>query len=353
MAYAHKHEQAAEQALPLAVDPRYHAAQLPPFLLQTVVRVAARHDIDPERLCHGLGFTAADLADPGLRVSYRQISQLIRRAMALLQDPALGLEVGCSNVLGTLGLVGYAMSLSPTLGDAIGMALRYQVLAGGIVHADAGGDGDEIWLSGGFRFPEPEIQVFAIEELFASGMVYMRTLAGDGFRPLRVECVYPEPAHAGAYAAVFGAPVRFGCLENRFVLDAAWLAHPLSTHEPLALRQTVAMLEQEARATMPADDLAMSVERAISRSLAEGAQIERIAGDLNMSGRTLRRRLAELGLSFDALLDNVRRTRVLSLLANPRLLFEQIAAEAGYSDVRSFRRAFRRWTGVSPSEFRR
>ena len=334
-------------------DPRYQAAQLPPFMLQTIMRVAVRHGVDPERLCHGLGFTAADLADPSLRVSYRQVSQFVRRAMQLMPEPGLGLEVGRSNVLGTLGLVGYAMSLSPTLGEAIVMALQYQVLAGGIVHVDFGMGGDEVWLAAEFRFPEPEIHIFAIEELFSSCMIYLRALTGAAFLPLRIEFIYPEPAHADAYADEFGVPVRFGRLANRFVVDAGWLTYPLPSHEPLALRQSLAMLEQEVRMAMPADDLAMSVERAIARSLATGAHIEDIAAGLNMSGRTLRRRLTGQGLSFDVLLDNVRRTRVLSLLANPRLLFEQIAAEAGYSDVRSFRRAFRRWTGVSPSEFRR
>ncbi len=343
----------AESGALLAADPRYQAAQLPPFLLQTVMRVAERYGVDSERLCHGLGFSAADLVDPGLRVSYRQASQLIRRALQQIPVPALGLEVGRSNVLGTLGLVGYAMSLSATLGEAIMLALHYQVLTGGIVHTDFGMEGEEAWLTAEFRFPEPEIQVFAVEELFASGMVYMHSLAGPGFRPLRIECIYPAPAHAEAYAAAFAVPVLFGCLQNRFVVDSRWLAHALPTHEPLALRQTLKMLDQEALAATPPDDLALSVERAIVRVLAKGAHIEDIAADLNMSGRTLRRRLAEQGLSFDVLLDNVRRTRVLSLLANPRMLFEQIASEVGYSDVRSFRRAFRRWTGVSPSEFRR
>lgn len=336
-----------------ATDPRYHAASLPPFLLQTLIRVAGRHGLDPERLCHGLGFTAADLVDPALRVSYRQVGLCIRRALQMTAVPELGLVVGCDNVLGTLGLVGYAMSLSPTLGEAVMLAMRYQVLAGGIVHTGFSIDGDEAWLTAEFRFPEHEIQIFAVEELFASSLVYMHALAGPDFQPLRIECIYPAPGHAGAYADCFGVPVHFGCLENRFVVSSSWLLHPLPTHEPLALRQALKMLEQEAQASSPQDDLAISVERAIARSLVRGAHIEAIAADLNMSGRTLRRRLSGQGLSFDVLLDNVRRTRVLSLLANPRLLFEQIAAEAGYSDVRSFRRAFRRWTGVSPSEFRR
>ena len=71
-----------------------------------------------------------------------------------------------------------------------------------------------------------------------------------------------------------------------------------------------------------------------------------------MSSRTLRRRLTEHNLTFEALLEQVRRGRTLNLLANPGLSIERITEEVGYSDVRSFRRAFRRWTGMSPSAFR-
>lgn len=70
-----------------------------------------------------------------------------------------------------------------------------------------------------------------------------------------------------------------------------------------------------------------------------------------MSGRTLRRRLTEHGLTFEALLERVRQARTLNLLGNPELSIERITEEVGYSDVRSFRRAFKRWTGLSPSAF--
>ena len=95
-----------------------------------------------------------------------------------------------------------------------------------------------------------------------------------------------------------------------------------------------------------------AVERAIARDLSRGSHIEKIAGDLNMSSRTLRRRLTEHSLTFEALLEQVRQARTMSLLANPDMPIERITEEVGYSDVRSFRRAFKRWTGKSPSAWR-
>ena len=116
---------------------------------------------------------------------------------------------------------------------------------------------------------------------------------------------------------LLGPDVRFGCLQNRMVIDAHWLDVNLPNHHSLALRQAVKLLELEAAQVHQKMDLIQAVERAIARDLTEGSHIEKIAGDLNMSSRTLRRRLTEHALTFETLLEQVRQARTMSLLANP------------------------------------
>ena len=100
---------------------RQQIAQFPPFLPRTLTQVAGQEGADCARLCHGIGLLPEDLNEPSLRLSYRQVSRLVRRAEAEL-SAGVGLRVGDSNVLGSLGLVGYTMSLCPTLGAAITLA---------------------------------------------------------------------------------------------------------------------------------------------------------------------------------------------------------------------------------------
>jgi len=169
---------------------------------------------------------------------------------------------------------------------------------------------------------------------------------------VRVEFVHAAPDYLAEYHRLLGTDVRFGCLHNRLVLEARWLDVRLPNHHSLALRQAVKLLELEGAEVHQKLDLIQAVERAISRDLTQGSHIEKIAGDLNMSGRTLRRRLTEHALTFEALLEQVRQARTMSLLANPEMSIERITEEVGYSDVRSFRRAFKRWTGQSPSAYR-
>lgn len=333
------------------VDPHYELALVSPFLLQTLGQVAAQKGANAEHLCRGLGFTLADLDDPALRISYRQAVAMIQRALKVLPDQGLGLCVGNQNVLGTLGLLGHVISLCKTLRDAFAVGERHQHTSGGIATSRIHEGAQQVMVDVECLLPFAEVQVFAAEEFFASLMIYGRTLVGSEFKPLRMEFMHAPPAYAAEYQRLFGDDVRFGCRHNRMVLEAQWLDVPLPNHHALALRQALGLLELESAQLHRKMDLIQAVERAISRDL-QGSQLEKVASDLNMSGRTLRRRLTEHGLTFEALLEQVRRARCMGLLGNPSLSIERITQEVGYSDVRSFRRAFKRWTGLSPSAFR-
>ncbi|NMX90813.1 MULTISPECIES: AraC family transcriptional regulator [unclassified Pseudomonas] len=333
------------------VDPHYELALVSPFLLQTLGQVVAQKGANAEHLCRGLGFTLTDLDDPALRISYRQAVAMIQRALKVLPDQGLGLCVGNQNVLGTLGLLGHVISLCKTLRDAFAVGERHQHTSGGIATSRIHEGAQQVMVDVECLLPFAEVQVFAAEEFFASLMIYGRTLVGSEFKPLRMEFMHAPPAYAAEYQRLFGDDVHFGCLHNRMVLEARWLDVPLPNHHPLALRQALGLLELESAQLHRKMDLIQAVERAISRDL-QGSQLEKVASDLNMSGRTLRRRLTDHGLTFEALLEQVRRARCMGLLGNPSLSIERITQEVGYSDVRSFRRAFKRWTGLSPSAFR-
>jgi AraC-like DNA-binding protein len=169
---------------------------------------------------------------------------------------------------------------------------------------------------------------------------------------VQIDFAHAERGNAEFARQVFGVPVQFGCARNRFVFEPGLLALPVPTHHPLGLQQALELLANFSRQERAKSDLCSAVERAAYRSLTQGITLEDVASELNMSGRTLRRRLAAGGVSFEALVENVRKTRALSLLTHSSVAVERVAAETGYSDVRNFRRAFKRWTGVSPSEYR-
>jgi AraC-like DNA-binding protein len=334
------------------IDSQFELALVSPFLLQTLAEAASDKGVSSERLCRGLGFTPDELQDPAQRISYRQAVTLIQRALAALPEQGLGLWVGHRNVLGTLGLLGHVLSLCKTLRDAFGIGRRFQHTSGSVAVYSLHEGAEESFVEVECRLPFADVQVFAVEEFFASLMVYSRALVSAEFQPLRFEFTHAAPTYEAEYRRLLGPSLHFGCLHNRMVIASHWLDMHLPNHQPVALRQALNLLELEGSQVQQKADLLQTVERAIARDLPHGSHIDKVASDLNMSSRTLRRRLAEHDMTFDALQEQVRRARAMSLLNNPDMPIERIAEELGYSDVRGFRRAFKRWTGLSPSACR-
>jgi AraC-like DNA-binding protein len=334
------------------VDSRYMAANIPAFMLRSLVMTLRDSGLDAGRLLVGLGLTLEDLQDPACRVSFRQGREAILRALQMAPGRALGLETGCRQKINSVGLVGYAMLTAATIGEAVKLGLQFQKDTGSMLEFDTRVTSDGIAVTAASRFHEPSIYTFLVEEAFANFMSIGIGLVGDGFKPLRIELAYPAPVHAGAYRDVFDCEIRFGCVENVFLFDPALYKRALATADPFSHRQLCEFIAYHRTRSREAAEITESVGRVLRQKLQERINISKVAKALGMSERTLRRRLAESAVSFQGLLDDLRKNRALELLANPHMSVEQIAFAVGFTDPHNFRRAFRRWTGTTPGALR-
>lgn len=330
----------------------YTAAHLQVYLLRCLADMSKDFGIDPERLCMGLGFNVEDLSNPDCRLSFRQASSMIIRAVEMTPGRGLGLEIGTKETIASIGLVGYAMLTSPTLGDAVSLGINMQNHAGSMLLLDRFRDESMMTIRATSRFYSPDIQPFLVEEAFSSFLKIAHALVGQEFRPTFVELSYPRPSYAAQYERIFKCPVRFGQKDNVFASDSAWANRRIETYDPLTHRQALDFLQTAAPRERLGMDFLESVERIIRRDLRKAPTLAAVASQLCMSDRTLRRRLDDSGVSYQSLLDDVRERRALTLLANLELSIEEIAYEVGFSDAHNFRRAFKRWTGHGPRESR-
>ncbi|HBF31065.1 AraC family transcriptional regulator [Rhizobium sp.] len=333
-------------------DARYVAANIPAFLIRSIVKTLLDFDLDASRLLVGLGLTLEDLDDPGCRVSFRQGRDVILRATQMAKGHALGLETGIREKITSVGLVGYAMLTAPTVGEAVKLGLQLQKDTGSMLEFDTRITSEGVVVIASSRFLDHDIYSFLVEEAFASFTGIAIGLVGDSFRPLRVDLAYPAPAHASVYHRVFSCDIRFGQMENVFLYDPVWYTKPLETADPFTHRQLLEFMAYNRARSREAAEITESVERVLRQKLQERINIAKVARALGMSERTLRRRLAESEVSFQELLDGLRKNRALELLGNPRVSVEQIAFTVGFTDPHNFRRAFRRWTGTTPSAMR-
>ena len=179
-----------------------------------------------------------------------------------------------------------------------------------------------------------------------------RTNFGHAFSPRRVAFRHPAPADARPYEALFGCPVSFGTDANRLLIGHAEADHPLPTgNRDLAAAHDRILVERLAR--LDKGNLIARFRASLLERMTLGEYSEEdIARDLNMSRRSLQRRLAEVDAGYQSLVDDTRRDMALRYIQDPAKSASDITFLLGYSQQSVFTRAFRRWTGMSPSEYR-
>ncbi len=200
--------------------------------------------------------------------------------------------------------------------------------------------------------PEPDIEPFLCEELFASSLMLCRGLLGPWFAPVLVELAYPAPAYAEQYGGLFGCEVRFDAGRNRVVIDGGWLGAPMPAHNPSTSRQVPELCRQHMPTARPSSEIVAAVERLVQLQLADAPRLVDIAAELHVNERTLRRYLSDAGTNYKAIHDRLRLIAAETLLAGPGSSIAEVGAAIGFHDPREFRRAFKRWTGVAPRAMR-
>ena len=189
--------------------------------------------------------------------------------------------------------------------------------------------------------------------MLAANVGFGRWLVGEAFQPLRVEFCQPQPEDVQEYEEFFSCPVQFGREQNGLVYDVAvtHLAIPNASEELLLLLSERAnrLLDSLSRHSGIATRIASLLATQLTNTLPDKSLI---AAQLGMSERTLQRRLKEEGTSFQEILDNTRHYLARELLRNTALALGDVAAQLGFAEPSAFFRAFKKWEGCTPGQYR-
>ena len=335
---------------------RSTSATIQPNILRYLVVVAVEYGVDLRPLLKQLALDETVMRSAALRVSYRQGSAVIRRALELTRDEHLGLKVGAAQHLTAWGLLGFALMADDTLRHAIETGVKYQNLSGAMVvwSAGTGQEDDAFVLRADLPDPamDPAVAAFLSEEAFASVVTLSRLAVDPAFAPRVVEFSFPPPRQRDLYDTLFRCPVRFGAPTNRMLIDATWARTRMPGRDPVGYASTLETLDEHMASRRDQQDLLEVLEISVAQSLPVVPSFGEQARRRATSERTLRRRLADCGTTYEALVEGVRRERVEQLLLRPELTLRDIARQAGFSDERALRRAVRRWHGTSPVRLR-
>ncbi|GAA0256897.1 AraC family transcriptional regulator [Saccharothrix mutabilis subsp. mutabilis] len=316
-----------------------------------LLRFGAEHGVPAPDLLAGSGITPARLADPTAEVDADQELRVVRNLAAHL--PNAGVEVGTRYHATTFGVLGFAFLSAATVQDAVDTALRYLDLSFAFTAPTAALEHDHLVIGLHPRSLPADVSTFLVERDLAAIHTVINELAPGGAPTLSVAFTHQPPADTRPHHDTFGVHPTFATHHNRLVVDATVLRRTL----PLANPETTAACEQQCRtlATRRRDrqGVTSAVRDLLRHSERFTEPMSTVARSLGLSTRTLRRRLAESGTTYQILLDQARAERATALLDQHRWSVEQIATRLGFAEAASFIHAFRRWHGTTPGDYAR
>jgi AraC-like DNA-binding protein len=325
---------------------------LPVHLPRVLVEAAVAHGADRDQLLEGTGLSHETLCLPDARISYGQFETLEANALRLTNNPAFGLHFGHHVHLAHIGVIALAAMSSSTAGAALRVALQYYRWITPAWELELVVDGDRGHVIARATISRGNLGVFSTEALIVGFQGLAAKVLGRTPPGLLVRVNYPKPAHFAEYARFFDCPVLFDqdVLETQF--DASVLDEPLAGSDPAMATRAEQYCASEAAGNVPVDGLVAQMRRVLASWTVGQPNLTDVARRLQTSTRSLRRDLRTMGLSFQELLDETRRARAEEWIRFTDMKLEQVSKQLGFGDVRSFRRAFKRWTGRTPTQIR-
>jgi AraC-like DNA-binding protein len=292
-------------------------------------------------------------ADPDALVGLPRPFSFWRDLSHLADDPHFGLHAGERMDHGALGVFGYILLSSASFRDALERAAALLRLADDLVAYVLTEEGDRASLALCYD-GEPMMLPGPVAEFSLTGIVSLvRRGVGDDFAPIEVRFRHPAPADTAEHRRVLRCPVAFSAARTELLFSRHHLDRPALRHDPRLCGLLTAIARERVDALRAEDHPFDHVERAYRAGLRVGeTDLEAIASRLQMSGRTLQRYLKKADTSHLRMLDRARRCLALRWAEDPARSAEEIVTTLRFPSALHFARAFRRWTGSSPSEYR-
>jgi AraC-like DNA-binding protein len=267
----------------------------------------------------------------------------------------LGLTLGLKRSIATHDQLAYLMISSATLRDASHAGLKYQNYSGRFSGSLVVTSFSEIQLQGCYQIDAKtelgDLRLLAIEDILTNIVTTCRWVLGRALPITKLRCNYPAPEHAAMYQSIFQCPIEFDAPTTQLFFEAEVLDQPL----PQSSTQSVNLYKKlcvEKCITRNHGDIAWRLSQVIAEDPANPPSLDDAALKLHCSPRTLSRKLLAQGWRYQQLIDQVREIHARRHLSDPTLSITRIGQQLGYADSSGFHRAFKKWTGYSPSAFR-
>ena len=321
-------------------------------LLRGLPALLRKLNCQPEAVVERVDVDLGQLDDPDLKLPYILGGMLLERCVSATGCDHLGLLLGTDMDPSTLGLSGFILKAAPDVQTALRSLKQNLELhdEGGELRLEVGDSVSTLEYRITVQGVPAEEQI--LDFSIANATRIMRAMCGDDWKPTKVFLSRRPPRIQADYRCFFRAPVQFSADRNAIVFPTFWLRYKLAHSDPMLfeyLQQTATELHRQRH-----EDLIQRLHKTIRRSLpTQACRVGNVAQHMGMHLRTLERRLKERGTSFRIERDRVRYQIAGELLSRDNTTNTQIAYLLGYSGDTAFNRSFKRWSGLTPKQWRK
>jgi AraC-like DNA-binding protein len=293
------------------------------------------------------------LSDANNQLTIGQYEQLVKKGIALTGNLAIGLEFGTRlNTTGS-GLLGLGLLASNTFAEALHFAKRCTAVINPAVDIQLHIEGDRFHAHIEEAYPWEDTEPFMVDTAFALFTSAVNLLDSSVCEHLVYDMRYPAIPDEEAYRRYLSGKLNFGAHNNRISFPLEFCQRPMPFQNPSAVRQAEELLGQQIESLSNAfNAVLLPIQQIIAKKPGHIPSIEEVAKSFHVSSRTLNRRLKDMGTTFKDMVAEVRKKLAIEYLRNSKNSIDEIAYMLGYHDPSNFSKAFRNWTGHSPTQYR-
>ena len=308
---------------------------------------------EPAALLANTELSESDLADPYTLISEEQARMYYLNLVRLADRDGVGLEIGWLTALSDQGPHGMALSSARTVGESLEQTWKLRSNYNVLVDWEYTVSDKLLIHTAHSNEPDQQLRTFLLERALAMLQAHSEELVGSTATPVRVLFDYKSPGNFDQYKEIFRCPLRFSQEMTQIYYPVDWLERSIETYDPQTGEVLGALRTSLHEKLSSGGDIVNDVKMALRRQPGKFPSVERIAESLAMSSRTLRRKLGQQNVRYQNLLDEERRHVAEDFLLNTTMTIQQISDQCGFNDAQNFSQAFRRWQGMTPTEFRK
>lgn len=310
-------------------------------------------NISEVQIFRGTGISPRDIESNESLLTFEQVIAFTANAAKLTKTPGLGLQIGSEETPNDWGALGYAMLSCSSIREVVNVMLQFHQVAASMT--DVLFTQEDEFAVIDLCPPKPLHGALAtvIEEHMTAMKAAFEMLAEMTMPLIQLNIAYEKPAYYQLYRQYFDCPINFNSPRHQLVFHADFLDSPVSRTNPFNAKLAKNICDQQMDRQVHRIDLISQVRYLILLQGNDFPSAEAISGKLNITSRTLRNQLSRHGTSFQELLDDTRKQLAVSYLESTSMHVGEIAGLLGFSDCSNFRRAFKNWTGCTPSGYRK